>query len=194
MKNISIPLLTLTFFLFSSLAFADEGALKFAKSRQEAIIASGWNSGLEIDKTLDYDVLIINSMGSNWDSASESQKEEIKSSLKTIIRSSLQKRFKKIPSKKVKWNGFEDQDYDLTIVKSAIEYTKPISESFEIDYLVRKTGSSYKIVDVVFDGVSTVNNYKHQFDKLIRKKGMDALVQKLKERAAQSLIDDDDGC
>lgn len=194
MKNISISLLTLTFFLFSSLAFADEGALKFAKSRQEAIVASGWSAGSEIDKTLDYDTLVVNSMGSNWESASESQKEEIKSSLRTIIKTSLQKKFRKIPSKKVKWNGFEDQDSDLTIVKSLIEYTKPVPESFEVDYLVRKKDGSYKVVDVIFDGVSTVDNYKHQFDRLIRKKGMDALVQRLKERAQQNLIDDDDGC
>ncbi len=156
----------------------------------EAIYYGGANIESEIDKTLDYETLVRSSMSNNWDVASESQRSQILSSLKSIIRTSLKKRLSKVSSKNVTWLNPESKEDNTTIVKSIVEYKKPIQEKFEIDYVVSKNKDQYKVIDVVFDGVSTVDNYRRQFHKMIKSKGIDALVDRLKERASQNLIED----
>lgn len=192
MKKIFLAAFSLTLF-FSNIALGDEAALQFAKSRQQAISSSS-KPGLEIDKTLDYESLVRNSMGANWDLATESQKRDIDISLRSIIRTSLERRLKKVKSKSITWSSSEDKTEDLSIVRSVVDVTRPVAEQFEIDYVVLKKSEGYKVIDVIFDGVSTVETYRRQFQRIIKSRGVSTLVEKLKERVSQNLIDDDDGC
>jgi phospholipid transport system substrate-binding protein len=54
-------------------------------------------------------------------------------------------------------------------------------EPTPILYTVRKEGTTYKIVDLSVDGVSTVDNYRASFGKVFDKDGIDGLVAKLQK-------------
>ena len=54
----------------------------------------------------------------------------------------------------------------------------------EIVYVMREQKGSWRIEDVVVDGVSTVNNFKQAFARVIAKEGIDALIARLKKEAA----------
>jgi phospholipid transport system substrate-binding protein len=192
MKKIFIIMST-CLLLSTSVAWGEESPMQFAKERQAAIFRGGSKVELEIDKALDYQSLIINSMGLYWGSLSDVQKSEVSTSLKSIIRSSLKKRLTKVDSKDVTWTGIEPKGENIFIVKSFVETRKPIQEIFEIDYTVIKNPDGYRIIDVIFDGVSTLENYRRQFNKIIKLKGIDGLILKLKERSNQNLIEGD-GC
>jgi len=195
MKKILIFITILSLLLSSKEVLADDSTtLKFVKDRQSAI-SSGSDIGLEIDRTIDYNSFVTESMGIHWHFATEPQKEEIARLLKSVVRHSLKRRLRLSRDKKVTWTGEEVREDGLAIVKSVVELkTKGSQEPLEIDYLVKKDVRGIKVIDVIFDGVSTIATYKRQFDKVIRKDGIESLIKVLTEKEKKNLISDDDGC
>ena len=51
-----------------------------------------------------------------------------------------------------------------------------------IDYRMLKRGSRWYIYDVNIEGMSLVNNYRPQFDTIMRTSSFDGLVKKMKDR------------
>ena len=52
-------------------------------------------------------------------------------------------------------------------------------EPTHVNYALQPTGDSWKIVDIIIDEVSTVENYRASFSKVIAQEGFDALIHKL---------------
>jgi phospholipid transport system substrate-binding protein len=59
-------------------------------------------------------------------------------------------------------------------------------EPVELDYLVRLTGGTWKIVDVYLSGtISQLAAQRSEFTSVLRKGGADALIQSLRDKVAQ---------
>jgi phospholipid transport system substrate-binding protein len=56
--------------------------------------------------------------------------------------------------------------------------------SITVDYVLRKEGTQYRAFDVKTDGVGLVENYRAQFNKLIKDKGFTAVLDSMKKKAA----------
>ena len=52
-------------------------------------------------------------------------------------------------------------------------------EAVEVTYALRQDGGDWRIVDIVADGVSTVENYRASFARVIAKEGVDGLIRRL---------------
>lgn len=52
-------------------------------------------------------------------------------------------------------------------------------ETSEVTYTMRRAGGTWRIVDITVDGVSTVENYRGSFAKIIAKDGVEGLLQRL---------------
>jgi phospholipid transport system substrate-binding protein len=65
------------------------------------------------------------------------------------------------------------------------EIVNPRDLNFGIDYRLVKRGDNWEAYDIVIEGVSLVNNYRTQFNKIISQEGYDGLVKKLKLKIAQ---------
>ncbi len=57
-------------------------------------------------------------------------------------------------------------------------------EPTEIDYTVRREKEGWRIVDITIDGVSTVENYRASFARVIAKEGVEGLIRRLDSAAA----------
>ncbi len=57
--------------------------------------------------------------------------------------------------------------------------------TMSIDYVLVKNGANLQAFDLVTDGVSTVDNYRQMFDKLMKDKGYAALIEKMKTKLAE---------
>lgn len=57
--------------------------------------------------------------------------------------------------------------------------------NFEIEYRLLKRGTNWEAYDIVIEGVSLVNNYRTQFNKIISQDSYRALVKKLKLKLEQ---------
>lgn len=52
----------------------------------------------------------------------------------------------------------------------------------EVDYVFRRLGPGWRIVDYAVDGVSTVRNYRSQFARILTRSGWDVLLQRIRKR------------
>ena len=73
----------------------------------------------------------------------------------------------------------QPSDTEVT-VKTAI--VQPGGQPIGVDYSLAKNGDSWKVFDIVIEGVSLVTNYRSQFNNEIRQSGMDGLIQKLVDK------------
>jgi phospholipid transport system substrate-binding protein len=97
-------------------------------------------------------------------------------------------RFRKVTSEQVdpfRSNAIQylpEQGADGGMVKVPTQV--PVEgEQSDIVYVLRREKGGWRIEDVVIDGVSTVENFRRAFTKIIAKDGIDALIAKLKKEA-----------
>ncbi len=57
--------------------------------------------------------------------------------------------------------------------------------TMSIDYVLAKNGANLQAFDLVTDGVSTVDNYRQMFNKVIKDKGFAGLITTMKNKLAQ---------
>lgn len=69
------------------------------------------------------------------------------------------------------------------LVRTEIE--NPDDLNFEVDYRLLKRDGNWQAYDIVIEGVSLVNNYRTQFNKIIRQDSYETLVKKLKLKIEQ---------
>ena len=70
----------------------------------------------------------------------------------------------------------EKQEGDDTLVPTEVTVK---GEPTKVDYRMREAAGSWHIVDIVVDDVSTVENYRSSFNRIIKKEGMDGLIARL---------------
>ena len=120
-------------------------------------------------------------VGRNWAQASDAQKEALTKEFRTMLvrtysNSLTQFRDQKIDVKPLKASP---QDQEVTVRTAVIQQGGP---PIPIDYAMAKTGSEWKVYDVVIDGASLVTTYRGSFNDQIQKGGIDGLVKTLQER------------
>jgi phospholipid transport system substrate-binding protein len=59
------------------------------------------------------------------------------------------------------------------------------NEAYDVEYRLLQRDKGWQVYDVVIEGVSLVNNYRTQFNKIILQESYDALVKKLKLKREQ---------
>jgi phospholipid transport system substrate-binding protein len=55
---------------------------------------------------------------------------------------------------------------------------------YSVDYKLYLSPAGWRVYDVIVEGISLVNNYRSQFDRVLNKKSFDALLQDLREKRA----------
>jgi len=53
---------------------------------------------------------------------------------------------------------------------------------YSVDYKLYLSQTGWRVYDVIVENVSLVNNYRSQFDRALKKKSFDALLQDLREK------------
>ena len=68
--------------------------------------------------------------------------------------------------------------------------TKVISKKLEVplDYRLLKNSNTWRVYDVVIDGVSLVKNFRGQFGRIIKAKGFSGLLDKLRSKTEKKSI------
>jgi phospholipid transport system substrate-binding protein len=69
-------------------------------------------------------------------------------------------------------------------VKTKVQTTRNVE--VPIDYRLSKVGDGWQIYDVLVEGVSLVNNYRSQFNRIITTSSYAALIERMKAREIES--------
>lgn len=137
------------------------------------------------DEMLDYPVLAETSLGSEWAPRSDAEKAQFSDLLKQLVRKSYERNLKKILNYDVDYVS-EEADGGAALVKTkAKSRSDAREEPIEIAFKVALKGNTWKVQDIVTEGVSLVSSYRGQFTKIVKKDGFPALLQKMKDKLAK---------
>jgi phospholipid transport system substrate-binding protein len=124
-------------------------------------------------------------LGRSWTKASKEQQDAFQKEFRSLMLRTYATALSKYRNQVIEYKPLRSQPTDKEVtVKTLI--LQPGGQPVAVDYTLEKTDSSWKVFDIVIEGVSLVTNYRSQFSSEIRQSGMDGLIQKLVEKNKQA--------
>ena len=118
----------------------------------------------------------------HWDSLPAGKRDEFIDLLRSLIEKNYIKGLRSNIEYEVQYTG-ERRKGDDVVVNTVIK-TERHGRPYElqIDYVLRQDGKTLRAFDVVTDGIGLVENYRNQFNKIIRKDGIDGLLARMRKK------------
>ena len=118
----------------------------------------------------------------NWRSRTEQEKEQFISLFSQVLETTYINRLKAYSDEEVTFNK-QIVNNDKAIVYSEIIKN---NQDIPIVYRVKDVKGQWMVYDIIIEGVSLVQNYRQQFDRIINKEGYDGLVLRMKEKIEEN--------
>lgn len=118
-------------------------------------------------------------LGPHWEPRTEQERQEFALLLGDLLERAFSSRLEQYGGERIQYTG-ESVDGNLATVKTTI-ITKSGAE-LPVDYQVLRRGDRWLVYDVWIEGVSLMNNYRVQFNKIIQTSSYEDLVRKLKAK------------
>ncbi|HEY6838378.1 MAG TPA: ABC transporter substrate-binding protein [Geobacteraceae bacterium] len=132
-----------------------------------------------IGAIFDYAEMAERSLGRHWKGHTPAEHAEFVRLFETLLENSYAGVIESYSDEKISYLQ-ETVEGDYAEVKSKVVTAK--REEFAIDYRLMKKGGRWVVYDVVNEGVSLIDNYKSQFNKIILKEGYEELIKKMKSK------------
>lgn len=137
------------------------------------------------------------SLAKHWDARSEAERNQFVSLLTDLLEEKAL--FSKEQSASKSKSGgkyfvvYRGEKFEDPAKSRAFVRTKVVVPSENIDiglnYKVKKSSSDWKIYDIIVDEASLVENYKFQFDSIIKKHGYADLVRRMQDKLSDIRAD-----
>ena len=118
-------------------------------------------------------------LGPHWERRTAEERQEFARLLGDLLERAFASRLEQYGGERIQYTG-ESVDGNLATVKTTI-ITKSGAE-LPVDYQVLRRGDRWLVYDVWIEGVSLMNNYRVQFNKIIQTSSYEDLVRKLKAK------------
>jgi phospholipid transport system substrate-binding protein len=134
--------------------------------------------------TFDFGEMATLALGPSWDKLTAPQRAEFVNLFGTLFERSynnLVLRF--LPNRQTSY-GKETVTQDRAVVQTTL-VDQTTGGELPVDYRLIHKDQRWAVFDVVVDGVSLAQNYRAQFEQIIRSSSYDTLLQRIKSRVAQ---------
>lgn len=121
-------------------------------------------------------------LGKNWTKATPDQKTAFQSEFKSLLLRTYATALSKYKNQTIEYGPLRMADGATTAtVKTSI--IQPADQPIAVNYTLEKqVDATWKVYDIVIEGVSLVTNYRSQFAQEIRQNGLDSLIKKLADK------------
>jgi len=116
-------------------------------------------------------------LGRHWQGLAEKDREEFTALFTDLIERAYISKIERYSGERIAYAG-EAVDGGLATVRTRF-VTKQGTE-VPVDYRMQQRGDRWLVYDVAVEGVSLINNYRTQFDKIIQTSSYAELVRKMK--------------
>ncbi len=140
----------------------------------------------ELTTLVDYDEMAKAAVGVNWDKRSDAEKKEFTELLRQLVDRNYRKRLEQTLDYNVTYKGEKAQGSDTLVQTEAANAKDLRAPAVMIDYVLRKKGSGFIVVDIVPEGASYVKVYNKEITKILDKNGWDAVIKKMKDKLAKT--------
>ena len=118
-------------------------------------------------------------LGPHWERRTAQERQEFSRLLGDLLERTFAARLEQYAGERIQYTG-ESVDGNLATVKTRI-ITKG-GAALAVDYEVLQRGDRWFVYDVWIEGVSLMQNYRAQFNKIIQTSSYEDLVRKLKAK------------
>lgn len=134
---------------------------------------------------LDVDELGRRAMRDQWSKLTPEQRAEFTKLLREIVEGHYVRALRSELDYTVAYLGEKPQG-DETTVSTELRITKNGKKQvIGVDYALRKENGSWRVYDIVTDGVGLVENYRAQFNQVIAKEGVEGLLARMRKKTVQ---------
>jgi phospholipid transport system substrate-binding protein len=135
-------------------------------------------------RNLDLARMAQESMGNHWYQIEPSQRDEFVKLFDAFIEAAYLERIQDYANLNIDVSSEKLVDADHAEVSATV--IEPGEEPTPIIFMMERDGNSHWMVyDVMVEGVSMVGNYRAQFDRVIRDRGFDPLMETLRAKQAR---------
>jgi phospholipid transport system substrate-binding protein len=131
----------------------------------------------EAEGVFDFTETAKRALGRHWQALAEADRHEFTSLFTDLIERAYISKIERYSGERIAYTG-EVVDGGLATVRTRF-VTKQGTE-IPVDYRMQQRGDRWLVYDVSVEGVSLVNNYRTQFDKVIQTSSYAELVRKMK--------------
>ncbi len=131
----------------------------------------------------DFDRISKLVLGKAYPAASKEEQESFKKEFRTMLVKTYGSALLKFKDQTLSYKPARYSPTDEEVLVKT-EILQPGAPPLPIDYMLEKDGNSWKVFDIIIEGVSLVTNYRGQFGNEIRQNGMASLITKLAEKNA----------
>lgn len=154
------------------LKLVDDPAFKQPHERRKAFHSTA-------EEMFDFEEIARRSLARHWDARTPAERGEFVEALRELLERLYISKVELYNGEKIANLG-DTVDGDLATVKTKV-VTKHGSE-IPVDYRMIRRGERWRAWDVVIGGVSLVDNYRAQFDKVIQRTSYQQLVKQVREK------------
>ena len=121
-------------------------------------------------------------LGKNWTKATPEQKAGFQTEFKSLLIRTYATALSKYKNQTIEYAPLRMADGAANAsVKTSI--VQPGGQPIAVNYsLEKQADATWKVYDIVIEGVSLVTNYRGQFAQEIRQNGLDSLIKKLADK------------
>jgi len=132
-----------------------------------------------INKLFDFEELGRHSLGDHWKDRTPKEQKEFIGLLRALIEKNYLMRTSEQTRYKAKFVGFENDGENARVT------VKVKSGNYELNFtfaMYAHPKGGWFIYDMIIDDVSLIENYQTEFNKIIKKKGFNELLGKMREK------------
>ena len=120
-------------------------------------------------------------MGQNWGKSTPEQKKHLTAEFRTLLVRTYASALAAYSEQKFDFRPLRAKPTDTDVTVN-VRVIQPGAQPVTIDYSMEKTGSGWKVYDVMIGGVSLVANYRTEFANSVRNSGIDGLIKNLQTK------------
>jgi phospholipid transport system substrate-binding protein len=133
-----------------------------------------------VEPIFDFEEMAKRSLGPHWRRRTPAEQQEFVKLFQEFMEKVYSDKLDLYEGEKIVF-GKETIDQDFAQVESSIINNK--GETISIIYKLRRADTKWKVYDAVVENISFINNYRSQFDRVIKSSSYEELVKRLREKS-----------
>jgi phospholipid transport system substrate-binding protein len=131
---------------------------------------------------LDVDELGKRALKDHWSKLSEQQRKEFSTLLRELVEANYLKALRSQLEYEVAYVGEKPKDSGVSVATEVRSTKNGRKQTMSIDYVLHQSANTWRVFDLVTDGVGLVENYRSQFNKVIAKEGVAGLLDRMRKK------------
>ncbi len=132
-----------------------------------------------ISERFDFEEMAKRALARHWRKRTPEERKEFVRLFRGLLERTYLRRIEQYRDERIIYKD-ERIDPPYALVKTVVITSQ--STEIPIEYRMIKEGNDWKVYDVTIEGVSLVNNYRRQFNRIIRSSSYEELVRRLKRK------------